>query len=59
MPLMSGYDLALSIKKLYPHIKLYAITGDDKEKVVNKCLMSGFTDVVEKPISYESFSQLL
>jgi CheY-like chemotaxis protein len=53
MPLMNGYELAMGISKSNPRIKLFAVTGDDRDSVKQRCLLSGFTDVIEKPISYE------
>ena len=59
MPLIDGFELGRRIRAVHKSIKIVAVTGADKDSVRDAALLSGINEVVEKPIAYKRFEQLL
>ena len=55
MPFMNGYETVKKIRPLLPLARLYALSGEDRNSIIEKCIEAGFNDVIEKPISYETY----
>jgi len=59
MPQISGYELAEALKKEHHEMRLIAVTGQDRDSVLDICRAHGFDDAVEKPLSYDKFRHLI
>ena len=59
MPGRDGYAVAKCIRSQNPDIIIYAVTGLDKDLIGNKVIESGFKDVLEKPIKYYTFLNII
>ena len=53
MPIMSGYDTTIEIKKINPNIRVIGVTANTFDEDLKKCYTSGMESVLTKPIFYE------
>lgn len=59
MPEMNGSEVAKVIKDQSPDLPIVAITSDDANNTVHLLRDSGFTDILIKPVSKNSFEKLI
>ncbi|MEW5676114.1 response regulator [Flavobacterium enshiense] len=59
MPVLSGYDATLAIRKKDKKIPIIAQTAYSTLEEVNEIMKAGFTDYISKPINKESLFLLL
>lgn len=59
MPEMNGSEVARIIKSQNPDIPIIAITSDDANNTVHLLRDAGFTDILIKPVSKNSFEALV
>lgn len=53
MPVLSGIDILLKIKKIKPEIEVVMISGHGNIDVAVKCMKQGAFDFIEKPPSLQ------
>ncbi len=59
MPVMSGFEAVVEIKKIYPELIVVAQSAYSSVDEINKAMSLGFNDFISKPISVESFKSML
>jgi two-component system sensor histidine kinase EvgS len=64
MPIMDGYKLCEKLANLMntnkvPPFRMIALTGEDKDDVIDICKSIGFTDVYMKPLSLRDLKHLI
>lgn len=64
MPKIDGFEATKKILKMatdkgYPQPKIIAITADAREELREKCLSSGFSDIIVKPITLDALANAL
>lgn len=59
LPLLNGYEATKEIKKLRPDLPVIAQTAYAMDDDKLKCLNSGCSDYVTKPIVFETFLRLI
>jgi len=59
LPLMNGYDATREIKKIRPELPVIAQTANALDDDRLKCLNSGCSDYITKPIVFETFLGLI
>jgi len=59
MPVLSGIDLLLKIKKINPEIEVIMISGHGNIDVAVKCIKQGAFDFLEKPLSLKKILNLV
>ena len=53
MPDLSGIETLRWIRQKYPELSVIIMTGMNQEEVWKKAMLSGATDYITKPFSYE------
>ena len=53
LPDMSGLEILQIIKRKYPELGVIMLTGLNQEAVWKKAMLSGATDYITKPFSYD------
>lgn len=56
LPDGNGRDLLTQLRRTQPHLRAVAVTGHDREELLEQCRAAGFSDFIVKPVS---FSELL
>jgi two-component system, cell cycle response regulator DivK len=59
LPLMNGYEATMKIKEIRPELVVIAQTANAMEDDRQKCLNSGCTDYISKPIVFETMLSLI
>ena len=56
---MGGKETAAQIRKLYPHIKIFASSGYSEDPVICRPTDFGFTSSIQKPYKMEDLAEML
>jgi CheY-like chemotaxis protein len=59
LPLMNGYEATKEIKKIRPKLHVIAQTANVMDDDKLKCINSGCSDYITKPIVFEKFLELV
>lgn len=59
LPVMNGYDATIQIKKIRPELPVIAQTANAMDDDKLKCLNSGCSDYITKPIVFQAFLELI
>jgi len=52
LPDGNGCDLLIQLRNTQPTIRAVAVTGHDREDLMEECRAAGFSDFVLKPVSF-------